>query len=512
MTKRTAIFLRVLPSWLISAIFHMLLIVLLAIITVVQPVTQVAFLAGEFSEPIENQTEVDQLAVILVEPAGLPTLQEATESNVDPTTPSSPSVLTNLNDPNFQHSVAHVMLAPTAPEMSQPKPLIQWASFEGATVNLAGAARAAHEASLKKSFDGRGADQKRALLLKYGGSEQSEAAVQRALQWIAAHQAVDGGWTFGHDEVCNGQCDSPGRMTSSRNAATGLALLTFLGAGQTHLDGKYKDNINRGIEYLLRHQEVEVGTIPIGSWREEGGTMYAHCLATIAICEAYAITNDSRLHDPSQFALNYLAATQDPVGGGWRYAPQQPGDTSVVGWAVMALKSGRIGGLVVPQLTINLADRFLESVGSYGGANYGYTNPVLKLDNGMATSAIGMLCRMYQGVPKGHSGMARGIQMISSAGPRLGNLYYTYYAAQVMRHHGGAEWDEWNLKMRDPLIAWQIKEGHASGSWLPNPFPEMGGRTGGRLYSTCMATMILEVYYRHMPLYSDKAVEDDFKL
>ncbi len=277
-----------------------------------------------------------------------------------------------------------------------------------------------------------------ALLSKYGGSAESEAAVARALIWIANHQAVDGGWTFAHDQVCNGQCGNPGHFASSRNGATAMALLPFLGAGQTHREGQHKDVVKRGIEYLLSHQQQTTGSRPTGSWYEAGGTMYSHCLASIAICEAYAMTADSTLQEPAQLSLNFLVQTQDRSGGGWRYEPKQAGDTSVVGWAVMALKSGKMGALEVPATTLKGVNRFLSSVSSHNGSNYGYVNQRLMMDGGRPTTAIGLLCRMYQGTPQTNAPLVSGARQLAVEGPRLQNLYGTYYTAQVLRHLGGA--------------------------------------------------------------------------
>jgi hypothetical protein len=37
-----------------------------------------------------------------------------------------------------------------------------------------------------------------------------------------------------------------------------------------------------------------------------------------------------------------------------------------------------------------------------------------------------------------------------------------------------------------------------------------GADIGGRLYCTSMATMVLEVYYRHLPIYRNQSVEQEF--
>ena len=63
------------------------------------------------------------------------------------------------------------------------------------------------------------------------------------------------------------------------------------------------------------------------------------------------MTNDQSLLQPAQYALNHIVYAQDPVGGGWRYSAKQPGDTSAVGWQLMALKSGHMGYLQVPPQT-----------------------------------------------------------------------------------------------------------------------------------------------------------------
>jgi len=86
-------------------------------------------------------------------------------------------------------------------------------------------------------------------------------------------------------------------------------------------------------------------------------------------------------------------------------------------------------------------------------------------------------------------------------------MYYNYYATQVLHHFGGPHWKRWNEVMREQLINTQDKAGHERGSW--------GGRdhyigSGGRLYVTSLSIMTLEVYYRHMPLYRDDAVKNEF--
>jgi len=357
------------------------------------------------------------------------------------------------------------------------------------------------------SLNGRGAGMKGEMLERFGGTTNSEKAVAAALKWIAAHQAPNGGWTFACSRFCRGQCKGDGTKMEAVNAATALALLPFLGAGQTHVAGQYKDTVKKGLAFLIQNMKVTPGATPHGSWHEPGGNMYSHGLASIAICEAYAMTRDPDLVQPAQLAINFLVYAQDTRGGGWRYEPHQAGDTSVVGWCLMALKSGAMGNLTVPPTTFRGASLFLDLVQSNNGAYYGYDKPSTSVSD--ATSAIGLLCRMYLGWSKDTPAIKEGVAMLSKAGPSVDNLYYSYYATQVMRHQGGADWEKWNTKMREDLIKTQSSAGHESGSWF---FEGGHGKEGGRLYSTAMATMILEVYYRHMPLYTEKSSDEEFEL
>lgn len=279
-----------------------------------------------------------------------------------------------------------------------------------------------------------------------------------------------------------------------------MALLPFLGAGQTHIQGEYKNTVKMALYFLASRQKAN------GSFHESGGSMYSHGLCSIAMCEAYAMTKDRALMRPAQASINFIVYAQDPVGGGWRYQPKQAGDTSVVGWQLMALKSAHMAYLQVPPATVIGASRFLDSVAADSGSKYGYTNP----GGGTATTAVGLLCRMYLGWKKDHGSLERGVQFLASRGPSKGNMYYNYYATQVIRHYEGDIWKKWNTEMREWLVGSQKKEGHERGSWVMSG--DHGAERGGRLYCTSMATMILEVYYRHMPIYGKQAAEEEFPL
>jgi hypothetical protein len=370
-------------------------------------------------------------------------------------------------------------------------------------------------AAMRAALNSRGKEAKRDLLKKYGGSSDTEKSVSMALKWLDQHQDPQtGAWTLMHSAVCNGQCDHPGERRASLNAATGMALMCYLGAGQTHLEGEYKETVFKGLGFLIRNMKFQKG---LGSWWVGEGSqgfddMYAHGIATIAMCEAYGMTKDPALFDAAQAGINYLAYAQNQSTGGWHYAPQGLGDTSVVGWQMMALKSAAMSGLSIDLDVVRKANSFLDQMAFDNGASYHYDFNAVREKRGYnpSTTACAVLCRMYSGMPKEHPSIQAAVKKFSDAGPSLNNTYYNYYATQVMKQIGGQEWEKWNVKMRDRLVGTQVQTGHAAGSW----YWEDGHSTqsAGRFYTTCMGTMMLEVYYRYMPLYGEQAEEDAFQL
>lgn len=338
------------------------------------------------------------------------------------------------------------------------------------------------------------------LAFEQGATPESEAAVERGLKWLLAHQFRDGSWHFDHTlegGPCNGYCRHPGTNGSS-TGATAMALLAFYGAGYTHHKGPYQQELNRGLYYLGSRMLLT----PNGGDLQEG-TMYAQGLSAIALCEAYAMSGDENLRPFAEHAIRFILYAQDKKGGGWRYTPGEPGDTTMHGWQLMALKSATLAGISVPSPTWQLASEFLDRVQADDGAAYGYRTP----QRLQTTSAVGLLCRMYLGWDRQREALLRGVSRLDKIGPSPTNMYYNYYATQVVHHYGGEPWQRWNAKLREHLIATQASVGHESGSWR---FDDQHGNVGGRLYNTAMSVMTLEVYYRYLPLYGDRAVTESF--
>jgi hypothetical protein len=355
---------------------------------------------------------------------------------------------------------------------------------------------------------GRGIASRGALVREGGGSEASERAVALALAWLAEHQLPDGSWNFDQRRCpnCRGKCKDQGEFGEMTNAATALALLPFLGAGQTHQSGSYKKTVKAGIGYLQRnmhrsnYRHRDYGRVTHGDLTDPGQGMYSQGLAAIALCEAYGMTRDQRLRNTAQLAANFCITGQDRLTGGWGYTHGTGNDCSVAGWQIMAMKSARMAYLDVPNEAFKKAFLFLDSVQADGGAHYGYRSP----GRGPGTTAVGLLCRMYMGWNRDNPALERGIETLAELGPARNNMYFNYYATQVMFQYTegkGPVWERWNTTLRDYLIEHQATAGHEVGSWNECAYLMQGGR----LYVTCLSAMCLEVYYRHMPIYQEQA-------
>ncbi len=353
-------------------------------------------------------------------------------------------------------------------------------------------------AGLKNPFAGRNGMAKQSLLVAGGGTAESERAVAAALAWLARHQNPDGSWSIDYHARCRGPgCTGPGGCNAP-GAATAFGLLPFLAAGQTHeTKGPYKDNIYRGITWMISHQK------PTGDLSASGEQtqMYSHGLATIMLCEAYGMSHDKRLEAPAKAALHFIETCQDQQTGGWRYTYRQPGgDTSVFGWQLMAMKSGMMAGLIPSHACFDLAKKWLDSVGK--GTAKGLFSYVPRNDASDTMTAVGLLCTQYLGAGPGNPRIAEGEKFLMAHLPNASNgkVYYWYYATQVMHNLPGADWDKWNRQMRTVLIKTQCGDaGCANGSWDPmNGMPEWAAQ-GGRLMMTSLAALTLEVYYRYPP-------------
>ena len=357
---------------------------------------------------------------------------------------------------------------------------------------------AADSVGLRSMFTLRQGDTRKQYIELFGGTEETEKAVNRGLVWLTQHQNADGSWSLNRfHENCNGKhaaCTGLGGE-SSNTAATGLALLPLLAAGNTHVDGEHAKSVAAGLQWLIDHQKPDGELLGPGDSQK----MYSQGIAAIAMCEAFGMTQDPNFREPAQRALQYIIAAQNKTTGGWRYTPGEAGDTSVVGWQVMALKSGEMAGLEVPAAVHDGVQRWLKSVEGNQpvGGQFGYINASVT----PAMSAEGLLCLQFLGTSRNDPAMRAGADYLLTQLPEIRQVqtsYYWYYGTQVMYHMQGDYWQEWNTALRDMVVETQIKDGHMAGTWNPADNWE---QRGGRLYATSMKLLLLEIYYRHLPLY-----------
>ena len=342
-----------------------------------------------------------------------------------------------------------------------------------------------------------------------------DRAVIAALYWIARHQSRDGSWSLqDYTKMCKDKTCTGAGGQESLSAATAMCILPYFAAGQTHLsNGPFKQVISTGVYWLLSHQKPDGDLSADASGKQSW--MYSHGLATIALCECYAMSHDKNVGRAAQKAINFIQAAQNTKTGGWRYHPGDEGDTSVLGWQLMALKSAQMAGLSVNPATLDATKKYLQTVAvgaangvssSAGGGEFAYQpdgapSPTM--------SAVGLLCNQYLHAGKTDPVIVGGVRylMANLPGANSPNVYYWYYASQVMHNMDDHDWDTWNRKMRKILVESQSREGCSTGSWDPDkPNRDAWGTQGGRIMMTSFATLTLEVYYRFMPLYrTDRA-------
>lgn len=486
---------RQLPAWIISGVLHVILLILFLVATVPISTANVGTELAVIQTQVEKEdTDKHNLEI---EDVGLDP-SELLNYNVTRIEEVSVPGVVNPNE------AVGIKDAPEAAAMNiSPPPGIGGNIGQGGGIDaavagkgsLVGFAGGMSGVLIPGGFGGRSGATRQQMVREGGGNDASEAAVAKGQKWLVSHQAPDGHWSL-DGFTTHGRCRCRDMGQNNDIAATAFGLLPLLAAGETHKNAKalYGKNVERGLKYLVVKQNKE------GYF---GGGMYAHGLATIAMCEAYGMTGDPLLKAPAQRAINFIRSAQSE-NGGWRYEPRQGGDTSVVGWQVMALKSGQMAGLEVDDVknpTLSRATKWLNSVQTSDGGGYGYTSPSAT----PTMTAVGLLCRQYLGWGPRNPGLISGVSRLKQTFPgTVNSMYYYYYATQVMHHAGGEAWENWNPKMRDMLVKTQsqgtdAKREHEKGSWSPAEDVHKGA--GGRIMYTSLALLTLEVYYRHLPLY-----------
>ncbi len=346
---------------------------------------------------------------------------------------------------------------------------------------------------------------------------QTEEAIEFGLAFLARYQQDDGSWTLsGFDDDRN----DVAKLLSSDAAATGLALLAFQGAGYTHKEFKYAGQLELAVRWLLENQSGDGDFyVPADEQSDKVCRLYSHAIVTLALAEAYGMTQDESLREPIQRALAFIDDSQDPRLGGWRYRIGNGADTSVTGWMMMALQSGRLAGFETNEKTWLGIRGWLDGARMPDEAHLFRYNPLaedtptIRRSHGRRPSpcmtSVGLLMRLYMGWDRNDPRLTNGARYLLEQLPgddsiNVRDTYYWYYATQVLNHIGGEDWETWNNQLRPLLIRTQVRDGQMAGSWDPlRPVPDRWGGQAGRLYVTAMNLLSLEVDYRLLPLYED---------
>ncbi|MFN3245038.1 MAG: prenyltransferase/squalene oxidase repeat-containing protein [Planctomycetota bacterium] len=342
-------------------------------------------------------------------------------------------------------------------------------------------------------------------------------AVDLGLAWLAEHQDESGRWDsdgfMKHDAGKDTVCDGAGNPVHDVGV-TGLALLAFLGAGNTMRAGPYKEQVKRGVKWLIDQQDERSGLIGKNVSHD---FIYGHAIATWALCEAYGLSNFELLKPKAQRAINYLESHRNPYSV-WRYQPRDnDNDTSITTWCVMAYRAGKDFGLDVNKNALLLAANYYDEVADPATGRHGYTrrgerSSRMPGDHGKrfptakneALTGASLFARYMLGqAPKDHPIMSKAATLIASQPPawtpKAGNLdYYAWYwSSMALYQHGGAAWKRWATPMSKALTSGQQQQGAERGSWDP---VDVWGEPGGRVASTALATMSLQSYYRFAAL------------
>ncbi|HZE98458.1 MAG TPA: prenyltransferase/squalene oxidase repeat-containing protein [Planctomycetota bacterium] len=368
---------------------------------------------------------------------------------------------------------------------------------------------------------------------KLGQTRGTEDAVLAALKWLAHHQGPDGGWGAAsfNGQCAGGKCGGDGDA-SYDTGVTGLSILAFLGAGFSPVSRdvfpdpmdaqrvlRFGETVKRGLQWMIAHQDPE------GCVGERGTKyMYNHAVAALALSEAYGMTASNAVREPAQKAIDFLIAAQNP-GKAWRYSAKcGDNDSSVSGWAVMALKSAELSDLAFPKATAyeGALAWFNEATSKRDGYfRVGYNAPDTgkvyvpghneMWDDHPALSAVSVMSRIFIQRNKREPALTA-VNLLAGDLPEWKqykvDFYYWYYASLALFQYDGPEgpmWSKWNEPMKNAIVPHQKgkADGCRIGSW--DPQDDRWGFEGGRVYAAAVNALTLEVYYRYANVFGGGA-------
>ena len=293
-----------------------------------------------------------------------------------------------------------------------------------------------------------------------------DGVYRRGLGYLADTQDSRGCW--------------PDTSYGSEPGVVGVAILAFLARGDDPEFGSYRVHYKKAMDYLLKAQNQKTGYI--------GSSMYNHGFSTLALAEAYGLTNDLRLGPALQKATKLIVSSQkgNPKGG-WRYSPEsQDADTTVSGAQMVALFAARNAGVKVPQEAIDRGRAYLISCQDSSGG-FGYTTA--SGDN-LPRSAIGslVLSLAKDTDSDAYKNSVEYLKKNAKFGDSGHKFYSLYYTSQAIFRTNASFWNSWNSQNFKRLQSTQVDDGSWNGSY-------------GKTFCTSAALLSLALNYRYLPIY-----------
>ena len=398
----------------------------------------------------------------------------------------------NISAPTVSAIVSATTQTSSYQLVSAPMPIVK-SLGEAKLGELPKATAAGIAKGLPAAMAGRAGGSARAAAMKAsGGKDASEKAVMAGLRWLKQNQGADGSW-------------GPGNAP----AMTGLAVLCFLGHGETPEAPEFGPTVKKALDWLLKKGTEFDGRMSLT--KNAFGNVYEHAIATYAMCEYYSMTKDERMADLIKKAVGHIVEGQAPDGG-WQYgyAKGIDSDTSVSGWQIQALKAAHLTQLKIPGVDESLDKAMLNLKrvqGPKGG--FGYR----KAEDRYSLAGVGVLCTYFWKQDKDKV-VKDGIEFLlkeseerhpvkykSESGGGF-RLYSWYYHTQACLMFGGSAWSKWNRTFQDEIASSQGPDG----SWPPTGGKEDGeglerqAGGSGPVYRTALCVLMLEVFYRYMPI------------
>jgi hypothetical protein len=452
-----------------STILHILLLVFLWGVIVTISEEQPEFVAeggdGLLAQP-------DDLAAAQETPPDVMPVEQFETQNPDVSSPSLDVIATANANATFKVAAPIVKVVMKA---------------DAASLNAGSAKVGLGGGNVPGTMSGRFGNGRRKLMEKNKMTTAAEAAVLRGLEWLRKNQSADGSWG-----------------EQFKGSMTGLALLCFLGHGETDKSPQYGVTVNRAVDWILQNGTKFQGRLHMDDSFKRNADVYEHGICTYALGEYFTMTKDERVIELLRQAIGYIVQGQGPRGG-WMYNfDKTADDLSVSGWQVQALKAAHLTGLNIPGVDAAL-EKSVECIdkvwkGPKGG--YGYRGA----EDRYSLTGVGVLCRLFW---KGtHGDVNKGMDYIMEETDKnkpvkyksdSADLYAWYYHTQAALMFGGSTWAKWNRWFQDELVSVQNPDGSWPAPGHKNHGPMNEESMTGKVYRTTLCILMLEVFYRYMP-------------